>query len=575
MKADPSHDKLRGGYYTPTAIAEFLSNWAIRTPADRVLEPSCGDGAMCEPALRRLVGLAAHADAPGGELVGLELHASEAEKARSRTKAIRPAQVKVEILATDFFDRAQAWGAGEPLFAQAQAFDAIIGNPPFIRYQDFADEHRQIAIRLMRAAGLNPNRLMNAWVPFLVVSALLLKPAGRLAMVIPAELLQVSYAAEIRRFLSDYFEAITLVTFRELVFGSIQQNVVLILAERQAASFSGIRVVELDSAQDLTSLKAGLPSDRTNELDHTTEKWTRYFLSAKQLHLIRRLEADERLRPLGAYASVDVGIVTGENDFFVVNDATAQELGIGDSMRPLVSRTAQLPGVMLGEDDWSAARDKQARVLLFSPSDVDAAMLPRNVRKYIEHGERLGVHKGYKCRIRRRWYVVPSQWVPDAFALRQVHDFPRIVLNRAGATATDTIHRVRFTNGLSPEHLAASFVNSLTLAFGEITGRSYGGGVLTFEPSEVEKLPVPVHDMDRLDVEVVDAKLREGDSHQVLESTDRVLLMGGLGLSKSDVELLRQAWSTLRDIRQTRGKRREDPHKEASASPGCALSSTA
>ena len=62
---------------------------------------------------------------------------------------------------------------------------------------------REAAFRLIRRVGLNPNRLTNAWVPFIVASAMLLGRRGRLAMVVPAELLQVSYAAGLRRLLSD------------------------------------------------------------------------------------------------------------------------------------------------------------------------------------------------------------------------------------------------------------------------------------------------------------------------------------------------------------------------------------
>ena len=46
----------------------------------------------------------------------------------------------------------------------------------------------------MRNAGLHPNKLTNIWLPFLVLSALVLSKNGKLGMVIPAELFQVSYA---------------------------------------------------------------------------------------------------------------------------------------------------------------------------------------------------------------------------------------------------------------------------------------------------------------------------------------------------------------------------------------------
>lgn len=39
-------DKLRGGYYTPYEISEFITNWAVSDASGSVLEPSCGDGSF-------------------------------------------------------------------------------------------------------------------------------------------------------------------------------------------------------------------------------------------------------------------------------------------------------------------------------------------------------------------------------------------------------------------------------------------------------------------------------------------------------------------------------------------------
>jgi len=51
--------KLRGGYYTPPAIARFLAEWVVQCPTDTVLEPSCGDGELVTAAARRLLHLGA------------------------------------------------------------------------------------------------------------------------------------------------------------------------------------------------------------------------------------------------------------------------------------------------------------------------------------------------------------------------------------------------------------------------------------------------------------------------------------------------------------------------------------
>ena len=46
MKPIEGYNKLRGGYYTPDKISEFIAEWAIRKTSDSVLEPSCGDGSF-------------------------------------------------------------------------------------------------------------------------------------------------------------------------------------------------------------------------------------------------------------------------------------------------------------------------------------------------------------------------------------------------------------------------------------------------------------------------------------------------------------------------------------------------
>src|SRR5690606_40479823 len=66
-----------------------------------------------------------------------------------------------------------------------------------------------------------------------------------------------------------------IVTFRKLVFDGIQQEVVLLLGERQDCESARIRVLELDTAADLANanLEAATPS--TIDLEHSREKWIR------------------------------------------------------------------------------------------------------------------------------------------------------------------------------------------------------------------------------------------------------------------------------------------------------------
>jgi adenine-specific DNA methylase len=512
-----------------------------------VLEPSCGDGVLLEAAANALVELGANRRDLADLIHGVEIDLSEALKTVERIRALGIPPSPALIHQGDFFAYCKAH------LSDKRLFDAVIGNPPFIRYQNFIEEQRVIAFELMRRAGLHPNKLTNAWVPFLVASSLLLNKNGRLAMVIPAELLQVNYASELRYFISEYYSKVTLITFRRLVFEGIQQEVVLLLGERNTNGHTGIRTIELDSIDDLASYQhTEFLKRELKTMDHSTEKWTQYFLEKKEIELLRELKANPNLTVSGDVIDVDVGIVTGLNDFFVLNAQQARKQSLEKYTRRLVSRSGHLQGVIFVDSDWEANVGNDLPAFLLDLPDVPLEELSESARRYIASGEGKGLHTGYKCRIRKRWYVVPSVWTPSAFMLRQVHGYPKIILNEANATCTDTIHRVKFRNGARGKTIAAAFLNSLTFAFSEVIGRSYGGGVLELEPREAERLPLPLKGASLLNIDCLNRFIVAGDIEGALDITDKVLLRDGLGMSAREVKLIRGIWQKLRDRRINR-----------------------
>jgi len=542
-----TYQKLRGGYYTPKIIADFLAQWAIQSPSAQVLEPSCGNGVLLESAASTLLECGASNKAVARLIHGVEIDEQEARRAFERIRALNIPVSASLVHHGDFFAYCQSH------LTDKRLFDAVIGNPPFIRYQTFLEDQRQIAFELMRRAGLHPSRLTNAWLPFFVASTLLLNQRGRLAMVIPAELLQVNYAAELRYFISEYYDQVTLITFKKLVFDRIQQEIVLLLGERNSGGQTGIRTIELNEAADLLAFKhtefSGQP---LKPMDHSTEKWTQYFLDPSEIALLRELRANRKLTRAGDVLEVDVGVVTGLNDFFVLTGQQIDARSLAPYVRPIVSRSGHLQGMIFTEADWQANAANQLPAFLLDPPNAALEDLPGSIKDYVISGEEKEFHQGYKCRIRKRWYIVPSVWTPDAFMLRQMHGFPKIILNETPATCTDTIHRVKFRSGVIGKQIAMAFLNSLTFAFAEVTGRSYGGGVLELEPREAEKLPLPLVGAKRLNIDQLNHLLLAGHIAEVLEITDQVLLVEGLGLSRGDARRLRGMWQKLRDRRINR-----------------------
>lgn len=543
MKKAPTEQKLRGGYYTPSTVASFLASWAIRGKADTVLEPSCGDGAFLEEAVAALKKKRSSPGQIGAQILGLEFEGREARKAQSRLQSLGIHDAR--IINGDFFAWCRRYGETK--------FDAVVGNPPFIRYQHFPDKHRDSAFALMRTLGLNPNGLTNAWVPFVCLASTLLKEDGRLAMVIPSELLQVSYSAELRRFLSDSFERVTIFTFRELLFKEAQQEVVLFCGERKCNGVQGINVVELTNAADLASYRFD-SSARTSykPMDHSSEKWTQYFLTRREIGLLRAMRRNEALTVLGEVASVDVGVVTGLNEFFVLTEEDRARRDLIKFTHPVVTRSAHLRGIHFDRSDFENQMQQNARGHLLNLPACTFDSLPSAARNYVREGEDKGFNLGFKCRTRKHWWVVPSPWVPDGFMLRQIHRYPKIAANYAGATCTDTIHRVRLLNGIGARTLASAFTNSLSFAFSEVLGRSYGGGVLELEPTEAEKIPVPLRGAEALDFEEIDQLLATDRVDVALDLVDNNLLKEHVGLTAREIQSLRGIWKKLMDRRHGR-----------------------
>lgn len=538
--------KLRGGYYTPEPITDFICKWAITKPTQKVLEPSCGDGNFIESAIRRFKELGVSNNKLLGLIKGIELIEEEAEK--SKLRAAKYGLNSTTILNSDFFNFiSNANGEG--------LFDVVIGNPPFIRYQNFPEEHREVAFKMMEEMDLHPNKLTNIWVPFLVISASRLNRFGKLAMVIPAELFQVKYAAETRVFLSEYFSRITIVTFKKLVFKDIQQEIVLLLCEKDVTTNKGIRVLELNNLSELVSIEIDkVHKAQVKSLEHSTEKWTKYFLEEDEIKLLRRIKSENKIKLCSDVMDVDVGIVTGLNEFFMLSRESIDKLKLKSHTTKVVSKSNQLKGIIYTDLDFENNSKENCPINLFLPANQDFATLPKVCREYIVHGEKMGFNSGYKCRIRKRWYITPSLWTPDAFVLRQVGDYPKLIINKTNASSTDTIHRVRFKTNIQPEIIALSYLNSLTFAFSEILGRSYGGGVLTFEPSEIEEIPLPLLNHDNIDFVRIDALIRQRKIEEALDIVDEELLIKQLHFSEIEVHMLRRIWKKLSDRRNKRNK---------------------
>lgn len=533
---DQTAQKLRGGYYTPVDLATFICRWVAELEPETILEPSCGDGAFFQ-AMADVGGF------QGTALTGFELDDEEARKAAWRAKEIglHGADVRPE----DFLQ----W-AIDNMAKGGKRFDAVVGNPPFVRYQFLPPEFQVRAAAIFDELGLKFTKHTNAWVPFILASMSLLRPGGRLAMVVPAEIIHVTHAQSLRSYLGKECRRLVVIDPEELWFDGTLQGAVILMAEKRSSprqKSEGLGMVPVKGREFLRRSPSELFAKPQSINGKTVAgKWTRALLDLQTRDLFDELEGHTEVYRFDDIARVDVGIVTGANKFFLVPDETVKAFGLSKYAHPMFGRSEHCPGVIYDERQH-AANAKKGNPTNFLWFDDGPDNLAGQASQYIEQGERDNLHTRYKCRIRAPWYRVPSVYSTEVGMLKRCHDTPRLILNKIGAYTTDTAYRIRTRQG-DGKRLVGCFINPLTALSAEVEGRHYGGGVLELIPSEIERLLIPLPKKINLDLEGLDASIRSRPTHETLERQGEVVL-GALGISKAKQASALNGWRKLRDRR--------------------------
>lgn len=456
--------KEAGAYYTPSAVVSSLTRWVVRNETDRLLDPSCGDGRF----------IAAYQNS-----VGIE------RDPRAAALAVKRAPWAL-VHEGDFF----AWAAHT-----RERFECAAGNPPFIRYQTFKGEVRKRALRLCADRGAKFSGLAASWAPFLVATASLLKPGGRMAFVVPAAIGHAPYAAPLLDYVVERFDTVQIVAVRAKLFPELSEDCWLLYADGFGGSTAEIRFTVLDRFKP----SAEPPREAVRISVHEWhQSWNRrlrpYLLPRNVRESYRAVASHAASRRFGEIAEIGIGYVSGANEFFHLRPSQAEAREIpGWLLCPTVRNGRALPDRELTAqtiEEWR--RSDSPMMLLRIPRN---AALPPSVSRYLESDLGKQARRAYKCRTRSPWYSVPHVRIPDFFLTYMSGLLPNLVRNHAAASCTNAVHGVYVHNKKSIRRVVESWPTPFVRLSCELEGHPLGGGMLKLEPREAAGIVFPAPDV--------------------------------------------------------------------------------
>lgn len=469
----PKNRKERGAFFTPPRVADFICNRLIDQSHTTIFEPSCGEAEFLRAACARLRRLGVSAKSVSQAVTGCELHTLSADAAERRLAELgfTCTITRGDFLTLDF----------------GKYFDVIVGNPPYVRFQVIDDKTKANIQDIALRHNVKVSSLASLWVPFLLRSCELLRKGGNLGMVLPAELLTVNYASSVRAYLLNHFKQVDLFTFEQRIFPEVQEEVVLLLA--YGFKLGATDAISWHQCQSIENARQCAP--RTYQPGNPSNRWSGGLVLDEAQEVLSALVENGFLVELGDWGTINLGAVTGCNDYFALTeqDVANARLASSDVRLLCPPGSSHLRRLTLTSHDLDELKRLGKRVYLFYPSNDST----EPVQKYLEKGEELSVDKRYKCRKRSPWWRVPSVSTPDALITYMNGYAPNIVSNEARVVHLNSCHGLYFFEQyqeLGTLLPIASF-NVSTLLSAELAGRSYGGGVLKLEPREAARWLVP------------------------------------------------------------------------------------
>ena len=443
--------RTQGATLTPSWLIDLqLDRIAMRLVPARVIDAGAGTGRYALAAARRW---------PCAKIIAIEKDPILAEAIRINA---RVARLKIQVICADYL------AVNLPPIDGVTAF---IGNPPYVRHHDIPAEHKLWYSNNMRKLGLPDSQLAGLHIYFYLKSYRLARPGDVGCFVTAAEWFESNYGESMRRlFCIMGGTALTRVHPGEQVFHDALTTSVI--AEWGVGTHAPIGFSDL--------VNHGIQHQFDADYDQVIAlpKWPGYG---------QPLPDPPALGPkIGDYFKVSRGQVTGCNEVWIATKET--EMLIPDRfLFPCITNALDIIDANGVIDDPRALK----RVIDL-PADLSvlSSAEGKKVHKFLEIAKMVGAADGWIASHRKPWWRVRLAGPPAIVMSYMSRRPPAFARNQCSARLINIAHGLwpKKQISVASQTRIVSWLNQNVLL---TMGRTYGGGLVKFEPGDAAQIPLP------------------------------------------------------------------------------------
>ncbi|MDQ3820012.1 MAG: SAM-dependent methyltransferase [Acidobacteriota bacterium] len=309
----PQNDqRVNGAYFSPNYIVDFIINQLEPKIDARNLDPSCGSGAFLlglvdyyKRKFQKSIRQTVKENVFGCDVLPYNVHRAKL------VLTIYALQNGENLDEVDF----NLWHQDSLRTDWNMQFDNIIGNPPYVKYQDLSDENR---VHLLENWQTTKKGTFNLYFAFFELAYKLLKPSGKAAYITPNNYFTSLAGESLREFFQRKKCVSRIIDFSHRKVFDAQTYTAITFFDKTANDT--ILYDRIDERQTPESFLAGADGSPNPLKELNTKKWR--LLKSRERTNVRIIETIGQR--LGELFEICVGIATLKDEVFFVDGNQCQ-----------------------------------------------------------------------------------------------------------------------------------------------------------------------------------------------------------------------------------------------------------